>query len=73
MADGQEIQLQNKRYGMKVGYSSDTASFTVSSGSTGEDIEANGAMGVDTTQKASDIKVGRYLFDTSRCSNYRGS
>ena len=65
VADGQEIQLQNKRYGMKVGYSSDTASFTVSSGSTGEDIEANGAMGVDTTQKASDIKVGRYLFDAS--------
>ena len=65
VADGQEIQLQNKRYGMKVGYSSDTASFTVSSGSTGEDIEANGAMGVDTTQKASDIKVGRYLFDTN--------
>jgi flagellar hook protein FlgE len=50
---------------MKVGYSSDTASFTVSSGSTGEDIEANGAMGVSTTQKASDIKVGRYLFDTA--------
>ena len=65
VADGQEIQLQNKRYGMKVGYSSDTASFTVSSGSTGEDIEANGAMGVDITQKASDIKVGRYLFDAS--------
>ena len=65
VADGQEIQLQNKRYGMKVGYSSDTASFTISSGSTGEDIEANGAMGVDTTQKASDIKVGRYLFDAS--------
>ena len=65
VADGQEIQLQNKRYGMKVGYSSDTASFTVSSGSTGEDIEANGAMGVETTQKASDIKVGRYLFDAT--------
>jgi flagellar hook protein FlgE len=65
VADGQEIQLQNKRYGMNVAYSSDTASFTVSSGSTGESIDANGAMGVATTQKASDIKVGRYLFDTT--------
>ena len=36
-----------------------------SSGTTGEAIAANGALGVTETQKASNIEVGRYLLSTS--------
>ena len=59
IADGEEIQLNDKRYGIEVKYNSDTKSFSVSSGTTGENIAANGALGVDTAQKASNIQIGR--------------
>ena len=59
IADGDEIQLNDKRYGIQVGYNSDTKNFTVSSGTTGETIAADGALGVDTAQKASNIQIGR--------------
>lgn len=59
IADGDEIQLNDKRYGIQVGYNSDTKNFTVSSGTTGETIAADGALGVDTVQKASNIQIGR--------------
>ena len=59
IADGDEIQLNDKRYGVQVGYNSDTKNFTVSSGTTGETIAADGALGVDTAQKASNIQIGR--------------
>ncbi|MDA1042066.1 MAG: flagellar hook-basal body complex protein [Proteobacteria bacterium] len=65
IADGQEIQLQNKRYGIQVSYASDTQSFKISSGTTGEQIADNGAIGVTEAQKASDIKVGRLALDES--------
>jgi len=65
VADGEEIQLNDKRYGIKVNYNSDTKDFTFSSGTTGESIAANGALGVTETQKASNIEVGRYLLSTS--------
>ena len=65
VADGEEIQLNDKRYGIKVNYNSDTKDFTFSSGTTGEAISANGALGVTETQKASNIEVGRYLLSTS--------
>ena len=45
---------------MKVNYNSDTRSFTFSSGTTGEAIAANGALGVSEAQSASNIEVGRY-------------
>ena len=64
VADGEEIQLNDKRYGVTVNYNSDTSSFTFASGSTGELIEANGALGVSTQQKASSIEVGRYSLST---------
>ena len=64
VADGEEIQLNDKRYGVTVNYNSDTSSFTFASGSTGELIEANGALGVTAQQKASSIEVGRYLLST---------
>ncbi len=65
VADGEEIQLNDKRYGIKVEYSSDVKAFKISSGTTGETIAANGALGVTTAQKPSNIQVGRYTLNTS--------
>ena len=53
-------QLNDKRYGIQVEYNSDTKTFSFLSGSTGERIAADGALGVDTEQRASNIQVGRY-------------
>ncbi|MDB2513475.1 flagellar hook-basal body complex protein [Alphaproteobacteria bacterium] len=60
VADGEEIQLNDKRYGVTVQYNSDTQTFTFASGSTGELIAADGALGVSDAQSASNITVGRY-------------
>ena len=60
VADGEEIQLNDKRYGVNVDYKSDTQTFTFSSGSTGELINTDGALGVPNQQSASQIQVGRY-------------
>jgi len=68
VSDGEEIQLNDKRYGVSVNYNSDTSNFTFASGSTGELIEANGALGVTAQQKASSIEVGRYLLSTANGS-----
>ena len=65
VADGEEIQLNDKRYGIKVNYNSDTRSFTFASGTTGERIDANKALGVTTDQSASNIAVGRYTLSTA--------
>ena len=65
VADGEEIQLNDKRYGVKVNYNSDTRSFTFASGTTGERIDANKALGVTTDQSASNIQVGRYTLSTA--------
>ena len=64
VADGEEIQLNDKRYGIKVNYNSDTRSFTFASGTTGEAIDANEALGVSTDQSASSISIGRYNLST---------
>ncbi len=58
VASGAEIAA-DKSYGLSVKYNSDTKSFTFASGTTGEEIAANGALGVTTDQKASFIQVGR--------------
>jgi flagellar hook protein FlgE len=60
VADGEEIQLNDKRYGASVSYNSDTQTFTFASGSTGEFIDSNGALGVPEQQKSSGISIGRY-------------
>lgn len=65
VADGEEVQLNDKRYGIAVGYNSDTKTFTFRSGSTGEQIDANGAIGVDSAQKASNIQIGRFSISTT--------
>ena len=64
VADGEEVQLNDKRFGMTVGYNSDTKTFTFASGSTGEAISSDGAIGVDETQKSSNIQVGRYAISS---------
>ena len=64
VADGEEIQLNDKRYGISVNYNSDTRSFTFASGTTGEAIEADEALGVSEDQSASAITVGRYNLST---------
>ena len=46
VADGAEIQLNDKRFGVKVAYNSELKAFEFSSGTTGETIAANGAIGV---------------------------
>ena len=58
VASGAEIAA-DKSYGISAQYNSDTKSFTFSSGTTGEEIAANGALGVTSDQKASFIQVGR--------------
>ena len=60
-----QIQLNDKRFGIKVGYNSELKAFEFSSGTTGETIAANGALGVTTDQTRSDIVVGRYALSTT--------
>ncbi len=60
VATGEEIQPNDKRYGIKVAYNSEFQNFSISSGTTGEAIEGNGAIGVPEQQKASNIQVGRF-------------
>ena len=65
VADGAEIQLNDKRFGVKVAYNSELKAFDFKSGTTGEAIAANGALNVTTAQTASDIAVGRYSLSTT--------
>jgi len=58
VASGAEISA-DKSYGISAQYNSDTKSFTFASGTSGEEIAANGALGVTADQKASFIQVGR--------------
>jgi flagellar hook protein FlgE len=60
VADGGEMQINAKRFGASVAYNSDTKTFTFLSGTTGETISADGALGVNIDQNASNIQVGRY-------------
>ena len=60
LADGEELQVANKRYGMTVEYDTVNYLFNISSGTTGETLAANSALGVDSNQSASNIYVGRY-------------
>ncbi|MFL2814969.1 MAG: flagellar hook-basal body complex protein [Candidatus Puniceispirillales bacterium] len=68
VADGEEIQLNDKRFGIGVSYNRDTKTFSFKSGTTGETIKANGAIGVTAAQKSSDIEIGRYAISTTNGS-----
>jgi hypothetical protein len=65
VADGGEMQINAKRFGASVVYNSDTKTFTFLSGTTGETIKADGALGVDNDQNASNIQVGRYAISAT--------
>ena len=60
ISDGEEVQSNDKRYGIDVNYNSDTKTFSFASGTTGERIDKDGALGVTETQKTSNIQIGRY-------------
>ena len=58
--DGPDIRAQNKRYGMQVEFDTVANNFNITSGTTGEALAANSAVGVPNVQSASSIAVGRY-------------
>ena len=53
--DGDELQVANKRYGMEVNFDTVNYNFTVKSGTTGEALPANSALGVKKTNPASTV------------------
>jgi len=58
--DGPEVRVDNKRYGMEVEYDTVQNQFVIKSGTTGEALRANSAVGVTSAQNESSIAVGRY-------------
>ena len=60
LADGPEIRPNNKRYGMEVEFDTVNNSFNIKSGTTGEALVANSVVGVNASQSASSVAVGRY-------------
>ena len=63
--DGGVVGSGPDRFGAKVRYDRDTGAFTFESGTTGKEVRANKAMGVETDQQASNIQVGRYEIDSA--------
>jgi flagellar hook protein FlgE len=64
--DGPEVRVDNKRYGIEVEYDDVQNEFNFKSGTTGEALAADSAVGVNSIQDESTISVGRYaLTDTT--------
>ena len=63
--DGPEIRQENKRYGMEVEYDTVQNQFVIKSGTTGESLRANSAVGVTSAQNESSVAVGRYALSTT--------
>jgi len=61
--DGANLGDGPTRFGAKVSYDRETRAFTFESGTTGEAITQDKALGVPTAQQASNIQVGRYEID----------
>ena len=61
--DGDELQVANKRYGIKVDFDTVNYNFSVKSGTTGEALPANSALGITSNQSASNVRVGRIALD----------
>lgn len=57
---GPELRVENKRYGMEVEFDTVQNQFLVKSGTTGEALRANSAVGVTSAQNESSVAVGRY-------------
>ena len=51
------MQINAKRFGASVAYNSDTKTFTFLSGTTGETISADGALGVTLTRMLQTSKL----------------
>ncbi len=64
VAAGPEVRAQNQRFGMQVEFDTVATVFNISSGTTGEALAANSAVGVPAAQSASSVKVGRYKLTT---------
>ena len=64
VAAGPEVRAQNQRFGMQVEFDTVANEFNITSGTTGEALAANSAVGVPTAQSASSVKVGRYKLTT---------
>ena len=60
IATGEEIQPNDKRYGIKVEYNSEFQNFSFLAVLLVKRLPGNGALGVTEQQKASNIQVGRY-------------
>jgi flagellar hook protein FlgE len=58
VAAGPDVRAQNKRYGMEVKFDTVANNFNITSGSTGEALAANSAVGVSLAQSASSVAVG---------------
>jgi flagellar hook protein FlgE len=65
VATGPDLRAQNKRYGMEVKFDTVANNFNITSGSTGEALAANSAVGVSLAQSASSVAVGRYKLTTT--------
>ena len=57
---GPEIQVANKRFGATVEFDTVNYAFSIKSGTTGEALAANQALGISENQSASSIAIGRY-------------
>ena len=64
VAAGPEVRAQNQRFGMQVEFDTVANEFNITSGTTGEALAANSAVGVPAAQSASSVKVGRYKLTT---------
>lgn len=64
VAAGPEVRAQNQRFGMQVEFDTVANNFNITSGTTGEALAANSAVGVPAAQSASSVKVGRYKLTT---------
>jgi len=65
VANGPEIRAEEKRYGMEVEYDTVQNQFVIKSGTTGESLRANSAVGVTVAQNESSVAVGRYALSTT--------
>ena len=58
--DGPEVRTDSKRYGMQVEFDDVQNEFNFKSGTTGEALNTNAAVGLNSNQSESTISVGRY-------------
>jgi len=65
VANGPEIRAEEKRFGMEVEYDTVQNQFVIKSGTTGESLRANSAVGVTAAQNESSVAVGRYALSTT--------